>query len=113
VDAVETQTRRLLEAELDELVARLQAEARVPGASVGSDFLDVAQGVERQEQARLAVLRLNERAKRLQNALSRVSTGEYGLCAECGTGISPRRLRAIPDVTTCVACQERLERKTQ
>jgi DnaK suppressor protein len=40
-----------------------------------------------------------------------VITGEYGVCAECGTAISPTRLRAIPDATTCVACQERLERR--
>jgi DnaK suppressor protein len=110
VDTVDTRNKRLLEAELDDLVARLQREARVPGASVGSDFLDVAQGIERQEQARLTVLRLTERAKRLQTVLNRFSTGEYGVCAECGTAISPRRLHAIPDVTTCVACQERLER---
>jgi DnaK suppressor protein len=111
MDMVETQTKRLLEAELDELLARLQADVKVPGASVASDFLDVAQGIERQEQARLSVLRLTERAKRLQTALNRFSTGEYGACSECGTAISPRRLHAIPDVTTCLACQERLERK--
>ena len=110
MNTVGTENKRLLEAELDDLVARLQGEARVPGASVGSDFLDVAQGIERQEQARLTVLRLTERAKRLQTALNRFSTGEYGVCSECGTAISPRRLHAMPDVTTCVACQERLER---
>jgi DnaK suppressor protein len=53
---------------------------------------------------------LTERAKRLRVALTRVSTGEYGVCSECGTSIAPRRLRAVPDVTTCVTCQERLER---
>jgi len=111
MNTVGTENKRLLEAELDDLVARLQGEARVPGASVGSDFLDVAQGIEGQEQARLTVLRLTERAKRLQTALNRFSTGEYGVCSECGTAISPRRLHAMPDVTTCVACQERLERK--
>ena len=111
MNAIDSGTKRLLEAELDELVGRLQAEAAVPGASVGSDFLDVAQGVEGQELARLSVSRLTERAKRLHAALSRVATGEYGVCSECGTAISPRRLHAVPDVTTCLACQERLERK--
>jgi len=28
---------------------------------------------------------------------------------ECGTSIPPKRHLAVPDATTCVACQERLE----
>ena len=107
----DAQTKRLLEAELDEIVGRLQTEATIPMASrAGGDFLDVAQSLERQELVRLSVSRLTERAKRLRVALTRVSTGEYGVCSECGTSIAPRRLRAVPDVTTCVTCQERLER---
>jgi DnaK suppressor protein len=103
--------KRLLEEELDVIVERLQTEATVPKASLaGGDFLDVAQGVEHQELARLSASRLSERAKRLHIALSRVSEGEYGVCSECGTSIPPQRLRAVPDATTCVACQERLER---
>jgi DnaK suppressor protein len=51
-----------------------------------------------------------ERARRLSVALTRVSEGEYGLCAECGAVIPPKRLLAVPDATTCVACQARLER---
>jgi DnaK suppressor protein len=101
----------LLEAELAAVGERLQAEARVPSASLaGGDFLDLAQGLEHQELARLSASRLSERAKRLQIALSRVSAGEYGTCTECGASIAPARLSAIPDVTTCVACQDRLER---
>ena len=43
-------------------------------------------------------------------ALTRVSDDEYGVCSECGGPIPPRRLLAVPDASTCVACQERLER---
>ena len=111
VDNSNSRAKRLLEAEFDVIAERLHREAAVPKASLaGGDFLDVAQGVEHQELARLSASRLSERAKRLQIALSRVSDGEYGICAECGASIAPARLGAIPDVTTCVACQERLER---
>jgi DnaK suppressor protein len=103
--------KRLLKAELDGIVERLQTESRVPTASVpGGDFLDVAQDVEDQELARLSAARLTERARRLRIALTRVSDGEYGVCSECGASIPPKRLVAVPDATTCVACQERLER---
>src|SRR5262245_18151023 len=105
------QTKRRLTAELDLIVERLQTEARVPVTSVpGGDFLDVAQGIEDQELARLSATRLTERARRLRIALTRVSDGYYGVCSECGEPIPARRLEVVPDATTCVACQERLER---
>ena len=36
--------------------------------------------------------------------------GPYGTCAECSKAIAPARLKAIPEATTCVSCQEKLER---
>lgn len=53
---------------------------------------------------------LVERANRLAEALDRLRGGEYGLCQECGEPISPARLAAMPEVTACVRCQDRLER---
>lgn len=90
--------RRLLKAQLDVIAARLQKEAEVPKASVAGDFLDVAQGVERQELARLSGSRLTQRARSLRIALTRVS--EYGVCSECGASIPPQRLLAVPDTNT-------------
>lgn len=52
---------------------------------------------------------LIERASRLARALERLEHGEYGLCQECGAAIAVERLRVMPEATTCVACQERLE----
>ena len=54
--------------------------------------------------------RLVERANRLAEALERLRQGHYGHCDECGEPIAPARLRAMPEVTTCVRCQDRLER---
>ena len=51
-----------------------------------------------------------ERANKLAEALDRLRDGEYGLCVECREPIAPARLRAIPEVTTCLPCQDRLER---
>ena len=101
---------RLLTTYLD-VMERLQTEAEVPKADVmSSEFLDIAQSVEHQELARLRAARLAERAKRLRVALTRASAGEYGVCSECGAAIPAKRLRALPDATTCVKCQEQLER---
>jgi RNA polymerase-binding transcription factor DksA len=53
---------------------------------------------------------LVERANKLAEALERLRGGDYGMCEECGEAIAPARLRALPEVTTCVRCQDRLER---
>jgi DnaK suppressor protein len=50
--------------------------------------------------------RLVDRANRLADALDRLRSGEYGTCEACGDRIAPARLRAMPEVITCVACQE-------
>jgi DnaK suppressor protein len=102
--------KRRLKAQLDFTVTRLQKQGEVPqGSAASGDFLDVAQSVEHQELAWLGASRLAEQAQRLRIALSRVADGEYGVCVECGSAIPPKRLLAVPDATTCVACQERLE----
>jgi DnaK suppressor protein len=104
------ETRRRLARELAGITRRLHAEGQPPlEGRVGGDFFDVAQGVEHRELAGLTTARLLERARRLRVALSRISEGEYGVCAECGAAIPPKRLLALPDATTCVACQTRLE----
>jgi RNA polymerase-binding transcription factor DksA len=52
---------------------------------------------------------LIDEANRLAEALERLRGGEHGTCEECGNPITPARLRATPEVTTCLRCQGRLE----
>jgi DnaK suppressor protein len=75
-----------------------------------ADLFDSAQAVEQRELGHLTATRLTDRARRLRAALDRLDRGEYGICEECGKRIGRGRLAAIPDVATCVGCQERRER---
>jgi len=54
-----------------------------------------------------------DRVNRLSAALDRINEGEYGTCVACDDPISPARLHAMPEVQTCVRCQDRLERVGQ
>lgn len=56
---------------------------------------------------------LVERANKLAAALERLNDGAYGLCDECGEPIAPARLKAVPEVTTCIRCQDRIEREVR
>ena len=59
----------------------------------------------------------NRRRQAIDEALTRLNEGTYGICAECGVEISARRLEAVPFAKLCVECQskeellERIERE--
>jgi DnaK suppressor protein len=103
-------TRRQLQAQLDGVVQQLRLEGEIAPVAVAGDFLDVAQALEQQGLAHLVASRLAERARSLRTALTRLEDGDYGICAECGEPIAPKRLLALPDARTCLACQASLER---
>ncbi len=54
------------------------------------------------------VLSLNRTAHvRLENALSRIEKGTYGLCITCGKEIPLGRLKHVPEALMCVPCAEK------
>ena len=75
-----------------------------------ADEVDVIRLNEDREMSFATRSLLVERANKLAEALQRLRGGEYGQCEECGEPIAPARLRVMPEVTTCVRCQDRLER---
>ena len=42
--------------------------------------------------------------RQIREALQRIASGSYGICARCGQPISAERLSAIPTAVTCVGC---------
>ena len=75
-----------------------------------ADEVDEIQANERREIGFATRELLVERVNRIAAALDRLNDGEYGTCVECGEEIAPARLRVMPEVQTCVRCQDRLER---
>lgn len=75
-----------------------------------TDTADVGRANEEREMSCAGWSRLVDRAGRLAHALDRLAEGAYGVCEECEEPINPRRLDVIPEATTCVRCQDRLER---
>jgi len=72
------------------------------------------------ESNRDSVLRIRDRERKLifkiEEALSRLDNGEYGICEECGEKIGKERLKARPVTTLCIECkssQEIEERKAK
>jgi DnaK suppressor protein len=112
--------RKRLEQDLRVAVGRLR---QVGGATALEDLLgpsghhwayadevDAIQADERREIGFATRELLVERVNRITAALERLDQGEYGICVECGEAIAPARLQVMPEVLTCVRCQDRLER---
>jgi RNA polymerase-binding transcription factor DksA len=120
-EAMKTTTiRTRLETDLLGAVTRLRqlgwivAVDELPGAigdnSLGADELDGSQSTTSREIGWATRELLVERVNRLSDALRRLREGVYGVCIECDEPVSPARLRAMPEVETCVGCQSGLER---
>ena len=115
--------KKKLEAELNRTVERIrhmggtatsaQTMDALGDTSQLADEVDVIQVNEDREMSFATRSLLVERANRLAEALERLRDGEYGVCQECSEAIAPARLKAMPEVTTCVRCQDRLERMTR
>jgi DnaK suppressor protein len=112
--------RERLEEDLRVAMSRLRqmggavAVEELPGA-IGNNtpFADEVDEIQANESREIGFATrelLVERVNRLSAALDRLAEGEYGTCVECGEEISPARLRAMPEVQTCVRCQDRIER---
>lgn len=110
--------RKKLEQELRSATARLRQmggadsldELRPAGETGFADEVDIIQANEWREIGYATRELLVDRVNRLSAALDRLEDGEYGTCVECGEAIAPARLRVMPEVETCVRCQDQLER---
>ncbi|HUL01525.1 MAG TPA: RNA polymerase-binding protein DksA [Nitrospirota bacterium] len=47
--------------------------------------------------------------KKIDEAISRIDSGTYGVCESCGGDISIKRLEARPVTTRCIECKTRQE----
>src|SRR5262245_53308504 len=110
-------TRERLERELARAANRLRQmthgaleESTSAAADKYGDEADEIVASEEREMRFGARQLLVERVSRIRAALDRLKNGAYGVCVECGEAISAARLRALPEVETCIRCQDRLER---
>ncbi len=75
----------------------------------GGDPVDLASV----EITQASIQKLGNREKKLlskiEYALEKIDSGEYGICERCGESISPARLEARPVTQYCIDCKTELE----
>lgn len=105
---------RLLRDELTRLQATLLAIVEENRSSETPSLTDLtAHATEAlHAEVRVALMgRRTEQVVQIQDALERLSVGQYGLCQECAGFVGTARLRALPFARRCRGCQARAERE--
>lgn len=98
--------RLLAEREALSAVSKTSAESRqtveLDQASIGR--LSRMDAMQQQAMAMATERRRAVSLARIEAALARMESGEYGWCDACGEPIAPGRLALDPAIPTCVAC---------
>ena len=103
----QTHFRKILQALKDELLGDVERTVHTmqEEATVFADPNDRAS----QESDIALELRNRDRErkliKKIDDALERIESGEYGLCESCGIEIGLKRLEARPTATLCIDCK--------
>jgi len=89
------------------------SETREAGKDEGMDTYDLASDARDREINLILGDRDREKLAAIDEALSRVSEGTYGICESCEGEISEARLVALPFTRLCVTCQAEREREAR
>ncbi|MGQ9493435.1 MAG: TraR/DksA family transcriptional regulator [Anaerolineae bacterium] len=111
-----TEKIRKLQAERDQTQAelrRLRSYLEIEVERItegGEDSVDAAADIYEREKTLAIIQTLERKLVAIERALRSAEKGSYGICEICGEPIDPARLAVMPHTTTCIKCQEKLER---
>jgi DnaK suppressor protein len=86
-------------------------EVRDASKDEGMDTYDLASDARDKEINLILGDRDREKVQAIDEALSRVADGSYGICESCESDIAEARLQALPFTRLCVNCQAERERE--
>jgi RNA polymerase-binding transcription factor len=103
-----------LEERLKSIVAGQEARKR-DSAPVELDQARVGRlsrmdAMQQQAMAQASARLVEVERQRIQTALSRIKSGEYGYCILCDEEIAEKRLRFDPSLLTCISCAQEAEK---
>ena len=77
-----------------------------------ADTLDQVENAANRDLAAVQLELHSSRLRELRAARERIEDGTYGLCLECESEISARRLNAVPWTCYCIDCQHTMEQNS-
>jgi len=99
---------RLLRERRSELQEHLREHRHdVQAEPMPDDAYGEAARLQLQDLAIGTMMRERQMLDEIEEALGRLSEGQYGICEDCGDEIPERRLKALPWARLCVRCADR------
>lgn len=95
-----------LEAKRDELTGRLERITANVRRSLDADSEERAKELADSEVVDALGNEAREELVKISVALSRMDSGDYGVCTECGGPIATKRMDAYPYADECIDCAE-------
>ncbi len=103
----------VIKSKIAEINGVIQADSIFPDCLMKDDLkdeADIATGsVQNELKLNLTGLQ-RKRILALEEALSRLKNGHFGICHSCEEPISEKRLRFVPESLYCIDCQGKMER---
>jgi RNA polymerase-binding transcription factor len=95
--------------ELARAIEKRQKEIRALADFGPGDVMDASSGNARTENMLASYSQIRTQLRKIERALQRISTGDFGICSVCEDPIGLKRLQAAPWATSCIQCQEQSE----
>jgi DnaK suppressor protein len=102
-ETTQADRRAQLTAERERVTGQLQ-ELGVDRNSFDEGFADSGQVTAERGEVDAIVGTLRDTLNEIDDALSKLEAGTYGLCESCGAPIPEARLEAMPTARLCIAC---------
>ncbi len=97
---------------LQEMDQDLRA-GRESGKEEGMDTYDLASEERDREISFILTDRDREKLQAIQDSITRINEGTYGVCENCEAEIAEGRLLALPFTRLCVTCQGEAEKEAK
>lgn len=94
--------------------AELENRNRIRGDLAIETSPDELDRIQNSQERELAIGTLDRNSTLLREtraALGRIDAGTFGICAGCEENIHPSRLAAVPWASSCIVCQEVVDRE--
>ncbi len=107
-ETLESMRRQLLRSVMNDV-----QQGREQSKDEGMDTYDLASDARDREINLILSDRDRDKVQAIDEALSRVDDGTYGICESCEGEIAEARLAALPFTRLCVTCQAEREREAR
>ena len=101
---LKVERKRLLDEQEQLRASGLPSEGRREGSPYGKREEEATESFELEKRLALA-WQIEEQLVDIENTLSKIAAGKYGLCEYCGKPIESVRLQVLPQARACISCK--------